>query len=153
MRTARGDIWLARADALVITTNAMRRRDGAAVMGAGIARQAAERYPGIDRRLGEQLREQGARTELLHRAGQEPWPAETRALVALPTKRDWRDPSDLGLIESGVRELAELADREGCRSVALPQPGCGLGGLDWEREARPRCERLLDERFRVIARS
>jgi len=36
MRTARGDIWLARADALVITTNAMRRRDGAAVMGEAL---------------------------------------------------------------------------------------------------------------------
>lgn len=35
MRTARGDIWLARADALVITTNAM-RRDGAAVMGEAL---------------------------------------------------------------------------------------------------------------------
>lgn len=54
-----------------------------------------------------------------------------RQWAALATKDDWRHPSRLDWIRSGVLQLAELASAAGAQRVALPPPGCGNGGLDW----------------------
>lgn len=145
----RGDVFAADADAICITTNGMVRKDGRAVMGAGIARAAASRYPGIDRRLGELIAAAGNRVHLLHRGGAEPWPEEARALVSYPTKHDWRKPSPLELVIASARQLVELADDEGWEHIVLPRPGCGLGGLSWTREVGPELARLFDDRFLV----
>ena len=55
-----------------------------------------------------------------------------RFWAALATKSNWRDPSRIGWIETGLAELARLARDAGARSVAIPPPGCGNGGLDWK---------------------
>ncbi|HRQ42375.1 MAG TPA: hypothetical protein PLD25_31040 [Chloroflexota bacterium] len=49
-----GDVWTAyvAADLFLITTNATITVQGALVMGRGIARQAKERFPGLDIALG-----------------------------------------------------------------------------------------------------
>ncbi len=49
-----GNMWTAYepADLFLITTNSTIRRDGALVMGRGIARQAKERFPDLDVTLG-----------------------------------------------------------------------------------------------------
>ena len=49
-----GDMWTAytAADIFLITTNATITTRGALVMGRGIARQAKERFPGLDTALG-----------------------------------------------------------------------------------------------------
>jgi len=60
-------------------------------------------------------------------------PAKRRHWAALATKANWRDPSRLEWIASGLRNLALLALDEGVRSIALPPPGCGNGGLDWAK--------------------
>jgi hypothetical protein len=53
----RGDMWTAYepADLFVVTTNSTLRRDGALVMGRGIARQARDRFPGLAGALGRQI--------------------------------------------------------------------------------------------------
>jgi hypothetical protein len=52
-----GDMWTAytAADLFLITTNATITARGALVMGRGIARQAKERFPGLDVALGRQM--------------------------------------------------------------------------------------------------
>lgn len=40
----------------IIPTNVQRRSDGSAVMGAGLAKEAAERVPGLAKRYGDALR-------------------------------------------------------------------------------------------------
>lgn len=150
MRILHGDILnMGDVDAICVTTNGIRRKDGTAVMGAGIARAAALRYPGLERELGNLLEADGNRVHLLHRGGDEPWASEPRDIVSFPTKEHWRDPSTMDLVGRSACELVALADLRGWTRVALPQPGCGLGGLDWETQVGPLLEDLLDDRFLV----
>jgi hypothetical protein len=52
-----GDMWTAfdEATLFLLTTNATIKRNGALVMGRGIARQARDRFPGLDAALGKQI--------------------------------------------------------------------------------------------------
>ena len=57
--------------------------------------------------------------------------------VFFPTKQDWRKPSRLEWVKSGLNSLrAYLKDvqtlmQPSHRTVAIPALGCGLGGLCW----------------------
>jgi O-acetyl-ADP-ribose deacetylase (regulator of RNase III) len=59
-----------------------------------------------------------------------------RWIVNFPTKQDWRQPSKLEWIESGLDDLGKVVVANGIRSIAIPRLGCGLGGLPWE-QVRP----------------
>ncbi|PDW04904.1 DarT ssDNA thymidine ADP-ribosyltransferase family protein [Candidatus Viridilinea mediisalina] len=52
--------------------------------------------------------------------------------LLFPTKRHWREGSDLAGIEQGLQWVVAAYEREGIRSLALPALGCGLGGLPWQ---------------------
>lgn len=148
MQYRTGDIWeVARQESawVVIPTNTIVRKDGQAVMGAGLARDASDRFPGLADRLGKHIRHHGERLYV----------DETRT-ISLPTKRDWRDPSTMELVEQGCRELVELArvlEIGGNKQpILVPKLGCGLGGLNWERQVRPMVDALLDsERFILVS--
>lgn len=143
-----GDIWTEyerRADVhLVIPTNGSVRRDGCAVMGRGLALQAARRFPGISRFLGKDLDQQ---TD---------WPTITilpYRLIAFPVKYQWMERAELVLIEQSANRLAKwLAQDQSCR-VILPCVGCGNGRLTWD-QVRPRLKALdmpeLASRVQVI---
>ncbi len=116
------------ADVLVNTVNAV------GVMGKGVALAFARRWPGIvdlykdDCRSGY-LKAGGCVLYPLPRGGDRSW-------AALATKDHWRQPSRMAWIESGLARLADHAGEIGYRSIAIPPPGCGNGGLDW-REVEP----------------
>lgn len=55
-----------------------------------------------------------------------------RYVINFPTKGNWRYPSQLGWIESGLQDLRKQIVDYKIRSVALPPLGCGNGGLDWD---------------------
>lgn len=55
-----------------------------------------------------------------------------RWIVNFPTKRDWRAPSQLAWIVSGLRDLRRFLVDEQVPSVAIPALGAGNGGLDWQ---------------------
>lgn len=57
--------------------------------------------------------------------------AKPRWIINFPTKRHWRDPSQLEDIESGLVDLRRVIVELNIRSIAIPALGCGLGGLDW----------------------
>ena len=61
MREVVGDIWdyHAKGHWVGITTNAVTKENGEAVMGRGIALQAAQRFPLLARQLGAKLRHDG----------------------------------------------------------------------------------------------
>jgi len=57
---------------------------------------------------------------------------EILTYVCLPTKRHWRNPSQLDWIEIATRALAKNYWRHGITTLAIPALGCGLGELAWE---------------------
>ncbi|MDB5218708.1 MAG: Appr-p processing protein [Myxococcaceae bacterium] len=52
-------------------------------------------------------------------------------VINFPTKRHWRDRSDLDDIKAGVADLAVQMGKLEIVSIAIPALGCGLGGLLW----------------------
>lgn len=111
---------------VVVTVNTV------GVMGAGLAKMAAQAFPDLERAyraaLKSGLLEIGSvfvvRDKYDHR-----W-------ALFPTKTDWRKPSKLEYIQAGLPALVQaISDmrEEGypTPSVAIPKLGCGLGDLDW----------------------
>jgi hypothetical protein len=134
-----GDIWEYLGKAVIaVTTSGSVTSDGKAVMGRGVACQAARRFPELPGVLGHLVKNSGNHVHPL-REGIVSFPIEESA---------WQCP-DLRLISRSARELRELADRERWKMVVVPRPGCGGGGLEW-REVRPLLEEHFDGRFVVI---
>lgn len=142
MREVTGDLFQYPADAIVISINWKTKRSGEAVMGAGVAKQAAERWPWLATSLGRQIEMSSGPAVVC-------FSTATAFLLLVPTKHDWRAPSTLELVESGVRTMIDLVDRHGWRSIAMPRLGCGLGGLSWSTQVRPLLTGSLDDRFVV----
>ncbi len=55
-----------------------------------------------------------------------------KVIVNFPTKDKWKAPSRMRYIEDGMKALVEYLDSTAIRSVAIPQLGCGNGGLQWD---------------------
>lgn len=128
IRYVNGSIFDSGADILVCPVNCV------GVMGAGLAREFAKRFPGIERQYKSicctgWIRDY--RTLIVQPVQEASEPSQWVALLA--TKDDWRDPSQPMLVYSGLAALAErlLTFEKVNASVAIPALGCGLGGLDW----------------------
>lgn len=90
-------------------------------MGAGLALQAKSHYPGIQVSYMQALRTMEDKGD--------PWDARhCSCLILAPTKRHWRDKSSMADLEVLLIKLSNL---EG-GPFAIPEMGCGLGGLKWE---------------------
>ena len=70
--------------------------------------------------------------------------AMPECIVHFPTKRDWRDKSQLEDIDRPLRHLAFAVRDRDIASIAVPPLGSGLGGLSWTA-VRPLIERYLGE--------
>lgn len=128
------------ADALVNPVNC------AGTMGRGIALEFKRRFPEI---LEPYKRACAAgdlvpgRLLLMRSSASPELPGEKRpAVILFPTKRHWRGQSRIEWIEQGLAFLQAHYRAWDLRSIAMPQVGCGLGGLDWE-QVRPLVESLL----------
>lgn len=130
-------------DAVCVTTNGVVKRDGSAVMGAGIAREADQRYH-LARTLGGLLASSGNHCFDLGIR-------DNRHVISFPTKHDWRDDSDPDLIRQSCKELVEIADQNALGRILLPPVGCGCGKLSWDTVSRILSE-SLDNRFIVYFR-
>ena len=100
MKMVEGDLWKevdsGKYDAVLIPTNgAVSYKTGEAAMGAGVAKTAKIKYPGIEKKLGTLLRVNASRATDPHR--KEPWnipylmgrtPNGTR-IISFPTKPVW----------------------------------------------------------------
>ena len=133
MEFVTGDMFESGADALVNPTNCV------GVMGKGLAKEFKRRFPEMFKEY-KDLCDDGL---IL--------PGEVCSLTVgdipprfvfnFPTKKHWRDPSQLSYIEAGLvslknltRYVSDRSIRNGeppVQSVAIPAVGCGLGGLDW----------------------
>lgn len=131
-----------------VTTNGIIKRDGTAVMGAGIAKTANLRFK-VAEKLADSLRTNG---NVVSDLGTYYWKTSRFHLVAFPTKHDWRNPSDLQLIEQSAKQLVVLANTNGFQHIFLTRPGCGCGQLNWETQVKPILTPILDDRFTIVYR-
>jgi hypothetical protein len=144
------DLWTYPAHARVVTTNSRVRKDGRAVMGAGVAQSAAKRYVGLNRLLGAAINERGNHVHVFF-CPTGPIVGVYEWVITFPTKEHWRNDSPIDLIERSAREMVELVSNHQYawwRKIVMPKPGCGLGGKDWE-DVRPLLAQILDDRFHV----
>ncbi len=140
MQEQQTDIWTFSGNAVIaITTNGSTTRDGRCIPGRGVAREAAERFPELRKRLGELLQGGGNHVyEIMP------------GLVSFPVEDTPFSQPDKRLIRQSAAELRQLADKHGWQLIVVPRPGCGGGGLNWQ-EVRPLLEDLFDERFIVVS--
>jgi hypothetical protein len=133
-------VW-EQAGLFLITTNASTRADGRLVMGAGIARQARDRFPGLDARLGDVVaclaqdkvafshrgREYHFWSPGYHTLVSPDWPQARPGLFQV--KQRFCDPASLDLIERSVGMLCWWCQQHPEAQVHLNFPGIGNGRL------------------------
>ena len=142
--------------AIVIPTNAGWRADGSNVTGAGLAKQAAERFPDLPAWYGLVCRREQRLDRVPPPALHWPRDAAGPALVLVAVKPcdltqphlSWDQPARLELVERGLFGLQQMTETP---RVAVPLLGCGNGGLD-PRVVLPLMRRLLDDRFLLVDR-
>lgn len=143
MKEQRGNIWQSGADIICITTNCIFDSNTRLVMGAGIAKQAAIRYPQIKKIFADNIIQNGHHVCLYE-------VSKGKFIASFPTKYNWRDPSDLNLILQSVKEIAEIAGNND--TIAMTRPGCSLGQLDWGSCVKPAIMNELDNRFTIYTK-
>jgi len=143
MREVAGNLWDFDCTVRAIPTNGYLKLDGTVPMGAGLAQQAALRFPNLPEILGKCVASSGNHVHVLR-----------HDIVAFPTKNDWRQPSDLALIERSAHELLDKANLLQWKCVGLPRVGCGKGNLRWS-QVRPVLEAVFgnDPRFVIVDNS
>lgn len=148
-----GNIWNLKGDAICITTNGFVKKNGEAVMGAGIAKEAAKQFPTLPKQLGNLIKEHGNHVysfwNLYKIYDGESGDIIEKDIVSFPVKHNWFEKADMELIRRSAKELIQQVNFGYWNKVLLPRPGCGNGKLQWEdvkREIQP----ILDDRISVV---
>ncbi len=123
-----GDIFNMQANVLVNPVNCQ------GVMGAGLALAFARAFPSILPSYRKACADGTLRPGGVFIAR----PSEAKGIVVanIATKNAWRAPARLEWVTSGVTALASAISSlgraiEAPTKIAMPQLGCGLGGLKW----------------------
>ena len=122
-----GDITDCDSDAIVNTVNCV------GVMGGGVAKAIKEKYPWCLSPYKD-----ACEREILQPGGVLVVALEVEPVIDYPTiiniatKNHWRGKTRIEWVEEALRNLASLLSKGEFLTVAMPRPGCGLGGLDWE---------------------
>lgn len=138
-----GDAWAYHRKGywIAVLTNTTLDGRGNLVMGGGIAREAAERFPTLPRKLGIHIKSWGptAGVCMLHEEG----------VINFPTKHDVSKPSTIEIVKKSMEELVWCCQKTALfqlrEKIVMPRPGCGLGGLNW-KDVKP----ILEPYFKEI---
>lgn len=117
-----GDILKSDCEVITIPVNTV------CVMGAGLAKQAKLAYLGLEPMYKELCYKKTLQVGNPVIVRKE-W---NHAICLFPTKKDWRDPSQLIWIEDGLSRLVKLIVEERVGSIAIPALGAGLSGLAYK---------------------
>lgn len=139
-----------KADLIVCTTNLQIKKNGCLVMGAGIAKQFRNRYPGIDAYFGETLEKLNPGIRLVNEPRLMIYFADDFKVMAMATKWHWKYPSKLKFVKSSLEELLNFVDNSDMKTIVMPRPGCGNGGLNWEEVKQVMMDLGYDNRFIVV---
>jgi hypothetical protein len=113
-------------DIIAVTANSTLRSDGSLVMGAGCAADAAGKYPGLVEAAGRMV---ASTCGSFGFYGWRVFAHGSSRIGLLQTKRDWRKPSDIGLVMHSLQVLRAWCEQHPGITVAIAYPGIGHGGL------------------------
>lgn len=130
-----GNMWHAwrEADLFLFTGNSTVRRDGALVMGAGMAREVRDMFPGIDYVLGDVIIKKYGSGNWYNLLISPQWP--DKKLGAFQVKTDWNANASLKLIRHSTGILTQWCQLYPDARVHLNFPGIGNGKLSKEQVA------------------
>lgn len=131
----KGNLLDAPVDALVNTVNTV------GVMGKGIALMFKDAFPENFRAYEEACKRKEVQVGHMFVTESSRFDGP-RWIINFPSKKHWRQSSQLNWITEGLADLRRVIAERGIRSIALPPIGCGNGGLEWA-EVRPEIERAL----------
>lgn len=126
LKLYKGNIFGREVDCIVNPVNTV------GVMGKGLALEAKKRYPD-NYAAYKKACDSGSfhvGTTLPYHRG---FFHEPKYIINFPTKEDWREPSKIEYIESGLADLVMQIKELELESIAVPALGCGNGGLDWDK--------------------
>ena len=137
MKEIQGNVWdfLDENSGVCILTNNTVVGPGHNIMGAGIAKEAVDRNPGLELICGKCIKEKNFILGVDKESG--------ALMVRFPTKEHVWKNSELEVIADSLLHLTAIARLYSDKIFYLPRPGCGCGGLDWEEDVKPLCEIYL----------
>ncbi len=141
MREITGDLWdYFEQDKCLccITTNGFVKNNGEAVMGAGCAKQAVERFPALPKNLGRMIKQNGNVVQVVSAAVR-----GGDSVISFPVKHKWWEEADPKLISESAGALNKMARNNPDKKFVLPRPGCGNGKLQW-KDVKPLLKKLPD---------
>lgn len=124
----RGNMWdiFGKTGLFLLTTNPIRRKDGAVVMGRGIAKEAKERYPDLPYRFGKRLDSKDAKGQRALTGEIDTF--DDQIVGFFMVKNHWADEAVPSIIEDSVNDLLSWAPHHLYR-IDLNFPGIGNGRL------------------------
>lgn len=148
MRVVVGDLW--EEEGLKVVPS-----NYSGPMGRGVARQAADRYPGLERLYKDACARKvvppvwcpGAMPRVRL---QDKDYSLIPPVILLAVKNHWRDKADPGLIAAGLDMLVDRWERWGRPQIALPLLGCGFGELRMEDVLPLMARTLIWEQFTLV---
>lgn len=137
IRYTQGNLLEAPAEALVNTVNEI------GVMGKGIALMFREAFPENTRQYTDACKHNNVHVGTMFVVRERDLTGD-RWIINFPTKKHWRQPSQMEWIRDGLQDLAHVIQDKNIRSVAVPPLGCGAGGLEWS-QVKQQIERALGD--------
>lgn len=138
IKSVQGNLLEDSAEAYVNTVNTV------GVMGKGIALQFKQAFPDVFKQYVKDCKKGIVQIGKMHIV-----PVEgldnPKYVINFPTKKHWRNPSELSYIQEGLQDLVQVIQKNNIQSIALPPLGCGNGGLEWQ-VVRP----LIVEAFEAV---
>jgi hypothetical protein len=124
-----GDLWgfhnINKKHFIVIPTNITVTKQGNAVMGRGLAKQASQKYTQLSRNYGLKIKKDKTINGF--------YIFKKLGLIMFPVKDHWKDSADLKLIYNNLLLLLDMLSIDtDIKQVGIPMLGCGFGGLQYE---------------------
>jgi len=116
-------------DLLCFTANATIKANGALVMGKGAAEEARDRFPGIDLKLGEIIKNYQISPPRKYGLLVILWPGLSVPIGIFQVKYHWKDIARLDLIRYSTVQLFKHIIYSSPQSIYLNFPGIGNGQL------------------------
>lgn len=139
MKIIVGDLWNHPKACKIIPVNLSTNHAGHAILGKGVAKQAAMKYPSLPSLYGTYLKSRQPNQSAVMFD-------ETAELLLVPVKRHWSDKAQLDLIETSLLEVINMG---AFGNIYTPLLGCGFGELEI-LPVLTLMAKLLDNRFTLV---